>query len=339
MDDPMIFRRTTFTTLVVMLFGVAGARAQEAPGGDPATAFALFHDGRRLIAEGRVAEACSRFEASMAVVPRLGVQLNLADCYQQLGRLASAWVAFGEAASLARRWKDPRQDYARQRQSALVPGLSRLSITLDPRASIRDLVVTRDGVTVLPAAHGVEVPVDLGEHIVEASAPGRTPWSARVVVSDHGAVVTVVVPDLARDDGVAAAPATSSAAPATSSAAPATPSVPLGPRRRTLATWVVGGAGVAGLGVGTYFGILARSRWQRARTGCDPSSVCSDSVLADVQRSRRDGDISTAAFAIGGAALVTSVLLHLRSPREPAGRVVGAAISHGGVALTIAGGF
>src|SRR5215510_10868859 len=136
-------------------------------------------------ADGDVAEACARFEASMTLVPRLGVQLNLADCYERIGKTASAWVAFGEAAALARRIGDQRESYARERRDALVPRLARLRITVAGDV-IAGVVITRDGVSVAPSAYGVAVPVDPGRHSVEVKAPARIPWSIEVVASVAG---------------------------------------------------------------------------------------------------------------------------------------------------------
>jgi hypothetical protein len=312
----------TVTALIVLLAGVASARAQ---GGDAATADALFGDGRQLSAGGRLAEACTRFEASMALVPRLGVQLNLADCYERLGRTASAWVAFGEAAALARRMADSREAFARRRNAALVPRLSRLTITIFAGAPIDDLVVIRDGALVPPAVYGLEVPVDPGEHTIEATAPGRIRWSTRLEVSHEGEVVTVAVPDLAR---------------ARAEAAPLEPIAALGRRQPTPATWIVSGVGVAGLGVGAVFGIAARSLWRQASPGCDRSNACGDPAFAVAERSRRDGNVSTVAFVIGGAALVAGAGLYLRSPRGRDRRAkVVPSISPGAAGVTVAGAF
>jgi len=46
---------------------------------DPA-AEKLFRDGRALLQENKLAEACAAFERSDAIEPRIGTVLNLADC-------------------------------------------------------------------------------------------------------------------------------------------------------------------------------------------------------------------------------------------------------------------
>jgi hypothetical protein len=297
-------QRSILTALVVML-GVAGARADELPRGDVATANALFVEGKRLYADGQFTEACTKFEASMTLVPRLGVQLNLADCYELAGKTASAWVVFGEAAARARRLADSREQFARQRQDALVPRLCSLNIKLAMSSStlIRGLAVTRDGAQIEPSAYGLDVPVDPGVHLVEVTAPGWIPWSTRVVVVAEGEVVAVSVPDLARR----------TESPATT---PIEHTANSGRRHTTPATWILAGAGAAGIGVGATLGYSARSLWREARPGCSSSNVCAEPAFRLVERSRREGNLSTIAFAIGGAALAAGFILYVRTPRE-----------------------
>jgi thioredoxin-like negative regulator of GroEL len=54
----------------------------------------LFAEGKKLAAEGKLAEACPKFLASYNLENRSGALLNLADCYEKTGQLATAWARF-----------------------------------------------------------------------------------------------------------------------------------------------------------------------------------------------------------------------------------------------------
>src|SRR5688572_27022649 len=68
-----------------------------------AAARALFEEARDLAKAGNYSAACPKFEAANRLYASPGALLNLADCYEHLGRTASAWSQFGEAASVAER--------------------------------------------------------------------------------------------------------------------------------------------------------------------------------------------------------------------------------------------
>src|SRR4051794_15794728 len=73
--------------------------SRTAAGGDAAAAAeVLFSDGKRLVQERNFAAACPKFEESQKLDPGLGTLYRLADCYEHVGRTASAWAAFLEVA-------------------------------------------------------------------------------------------------------------------------------------------------------------------------------------------------------------------------------------------------
>jgi hypothetical protein len=147
--------------------------------------------------QGRAAEACPRFQESLRIEPGLGTRFHLANCYEALGKLASAHALFMEvAAEAARRKQADREQVARERALAVEPKLSRLTIEV-PFASSPALRIERDGAVVGSAQWGLAVPVDPGVHSVHASAPGREPWTAEVTVPPEGGVTRVNVPPLA----------------------------------------------------------------------------------------------------------------------------------------------
>ncbi|WP_437662754.1 hypothetical protein [Sorangium sp. So ce1182] len=198
---------------------VGGGRDARA---DTAAAQALFDAARQLMAQGKYADACPKLEESQRLDPGIGTQFNLAACYEQLGRTASAWSTFLEVAGGAKAAGQlEREKVARQRATALEPKLIRLTITA-PADAPADLQVKRDGALVGRAQWGTPVPVDPGKHTIEASAAGRAPFARTVDLARAGVTESVAIPPLpAGAPARAAAPPASGAAPAGAAAAPA----------------------------------------------------------------------------------------------------------------------
>ncbi len=317
--------------LTAIIIAGGDARGQSV---DLATANALFEEGKQLNAAGHFAEACARFEASMTLVSRLGVQLNLADCYARVGKVATAWVTFGEAIARAHLMADPREAIARERQQVLVPRLPRLVVALRTSAPIDGLIVIRDGSVLPSSAYSLEVPVpvDLGEHTIEVTAPGYLAWSTQITISAEGQVVTVPVPELQRVQQRPEPQRSPHPPPAVTGG----PTTALGRRDASRVTWIVAGTGVVSVGLGSVLGLLARSELHEGRQGCDSSNTCTAAAAALIERSRRNGNLATVAFGVGAAALATGLVLYLRSPRDGGVRVA-PVVAPSAVGVVIAG--
>ncbi len=137
---------------------------------DSASADALFQEGRRLMEQKRVPEACTKFESSYQAEATLGTLLNLANCRQLAGQLATAWARWGEAEAKARQNGDDREELARERRAELVPRLPKLTIVVrNPKAGLQ---VFRDDAEVAPGSYGSALPVDPGQHVVQVVREG-----------------------------------------------------------------------------------------------------------------------------------------------------------------------
>lgn len=156
---------------------------------DQATAEALFTEGRRLFAEGNYAAACTKLEESNKADPALGTQLSLAMCYEKLGKTASAWATYMQVANASNSsGRNDRAQLAQSRAAALLPTLSKLTITAPAGTSIRV-----DGAAWSAAATGIATPVDPGSHTIDATAPNKRAFHRVVVVPGSAASVTVAV--------------------------------------------------------------------------------------------------------------------------------------------------
>ena len=288
--------KKTSTFLAALLASAALAvpvpAAAQAP--DPA-AVQLFEDGRKLMGEQKYAEACPKLAESQRLSPGVGTLLNLGKCYEALGKTASAWTSYKEAVFLGKKLNDDRVSFAEQSAAKIEPRLMKLQITMQG-GDVPGLAVRRDDQDVGKGAFGTPIPVDPGDHVIEATAPGYSVWSTHAVANGDGQVVTVNIPALV--------PKPADAAPTASS-----------PLRA--AAFGVGGIGLGGLLVGGVFGGLAVSAASTVKNEC-AKNVCSTSAQqSDLSSANTKALVSTVTLGIGGAALATGVILFVVS-RSPA---------------------
>jgi len=299
--------------LLVMAIVAGRAHAQSPEGSSSALAEQLFNQGRDLAKANNWAEACPKFEASLRYDPVLGTRLNLATCYEHVGKLASAWGLYRESIELAKKAGDTkRAEYAQKQATALEPRLPKLAISA-PASPPAGLAIKRDDTTVDTGALGVALYVDPGTHKVTASAPGFEPYSVTVTLVE-GKTETLAIPALAAKP---AEPAAEEPKPL------ATPeATDKGPRQksRTYLALGVGAAGAVALGVSFVFGAQASSKYSDAKKLCGDQLMCTSQADFDqskklVDDSHSAANISTGLFIGGVAAIGAGVVLYLTAPR------------------------
>jgi hypothetical protein len=314
--------------VAALVCAAAPARAQA----DKAGAEALLTDGLELVATHDYASACPKLEESLKLYPSLNTEYHLADCYELLGRTATAWVDFLEVADKAHGARETaKETKARERAAALEGKVGRLVIEIAD-ASLAGLKVERDGIDLGKAQWGLPMPVDPGEHVVTASAPGRTSLTLKVTTGSDGGRSTLTVPSLE----VAAAPPPVLPSPSLQLSQPPAPS-PTGSSTtgdgQRLAGWVLGGVGVAGLAAGVVVGLAAKASYDGA-TGCAGTVCQTSSGLAQRDSARSTGNVATVVFIGGGALVATGMVVWLSAPRAPSqGPSVGVSPSPGGLVV------
>ena len=103
---------------------LAGSWAQSAGPQDRAAAESLFQAGKRMLAAGKVADACRKFEESQRLDPQGGTLLALGMCHEKEGKLATAWVEYREAGAAAKAANRPdRAAIANKAAAAIEPRL------------------------------------------------------------------------------------------------------------------------------------------------------------------------------------------------------------------------
>lgn len=306
--------------LLLAATSAAPAAAQQAE------ANLLFDEGRVAMAQRDYTKAIGKLEQSQQLDPAVGTLLNLAECYVAVGRTASAWVSYREAASLASGTKQrDRERFASRKAQELEPRLSHLELVVKPEARAPGLVITRGAISIPEALWGSSIPVDPGTQHLEARAPGRAPWSLDVNVGESADKVQVEVPPLEPAESPAPALATAASAPLPPQVV-ASPSVPAAlpaidrsasePRPSPLPT--IGWVSVTAGGIAALAGVLvfANGRSQIDDANC-PNQVCvrgiGDKNLHD--DGRRSEKLGVGLGIIGVTAAAVGVVL-IASGRE-----------------------
>jgi hypothetical protein len=284
---------------------------------EKAAAQALFDDALKLIESRRFEEARGKLEESERLDPAIGTRYQLAQCYEALGRTASAWAAFVEVADLAHAaGQSARESAAQGRARSLEPKVDRLVIDVSS-PDVAGLEVRRDGLIIGPAQWGLPIPVDPGAHHLTASSPTTVPWSTDVNVSGAGETVRVRIPP--PTPAIPLVPTTPPlvALPGPAPASAQTENAP-GAKPRTATTQrtvgiVTAGVGLGGLAAGTAMGLLARSNYDGAGANCQPAG-CNSVGKGITDRARSLGNAATGVFVAGGALLVGGGVLWLTAP-------------------------
>jgi hypothetical protein len=259
-------RRTFAGVFVAAMVAGRVAHADGTPSqADRALAQTLFDEARTLMEAKRYAEACPKLAESDRLDPGGGTLLNLGVCHENEGKLARAWVELNEALSRAvRDGRKDREDLAREHVTALAAKVTRIRVVLaaaDARAT--GVLVKLDGEEVRSLSS--PLPVDPGPHKLVASAAGKREALVAFEAAANGKVQDVIVPALENAPSDAAGPNPAEG----------------GSGRRT-AGFILGGAGVAAIGVGAFFGVSALGKHSDADALC-PEKRCSNPMSVSLQ--------------------------------------------------------
>ena len=268
--------------------------------------------------------ACPLLEQSHALDPSSGTLLNLGDCYEQLGQTGSAYRAFEEARELATSTnKGDRARVAEIRMQRLAKVLRRLTIA-PPENGTTELVIRVDDQPLPLTTAPIDFVVDPGPHDVRASAPGFVEHRVSVAAPDPGQTTLVRVPPLTPLSAASAAPSDESVRAQDFSS-------------RQIAALVTGGVGVAGIVVGSVFGLRSQSKHDESDRYCT-GDVCGDRRGVELMNQARSaGNASTVSFIVGGVALGTAAALWF--VRFPGDGDSGAELGLGPAALHVRGAF
>jgi tetratricopeptide (TPR) repeat protein len=280
----------------------AFAQGAQGPGVTPTTpgtssaasqpqADALFAEGRELLEKGKYPEACAKLARSEELAPAVGTLLNLAYCYEQLGKLRSAMDAYAEAEKLANAAGEAkRATFAKERYAAVEPRAPKLVVRVVPPEA-PGIEVKRNGTPVAKSDLDRPIAVDPQDYLISASAPGYVPWKGAIIVRGEGAIVTVVVPPLE---------------PLTVAPVPVVTRSPIGIRR--IAALGLGAVSLVAVGAGIGAGLAAKSRYDDSSSHCDATGC--DETGASIQRGAvAQGNLATLLIAVGGVTGAAAIYL------------------------------
>jgi hypothetical protein len=289
------------------LAGLLGAPAVRAQTANAPAAETLFEQAKVHMASGDYTAACAEFAESYRIDPATGTLMGLALCHEAMGATASAWAEFTATAEAALRdHRADREHLARERAAALAPVLSKLTIRVsDAAARTPGLEVRRDGSPVGTALWGLAVPVDPGDHVIEASAPGRKTWSTRVTLGRRADQKLFEVPELGPAD-----------APSAATGGESRTSPGLGQRR--VGALALGAVGLAAIATGAAFGAHAVSEYGDATAHCSPSFCADPSEASLSHASIRDANVANVAVGVGLLAIAGGAYLWFTAPRARA---------------------
>jgi hypothetical protein len=309
-------KRTIVLTSIV-LFVATPARAADDEA-DKARATGLFAEAQALFDAGQHERACAKFEESVKLHAGVGNQYHLADCWEKIGRTASAYAMFLKVVEKTRELgQAEREQAAAERADALAAKLTRLRIEVK---AANDLELTQNGKPIGKDSWGKPIPVDPGNVELRASAPGKQPWTEKLHLPDEPGTILVTVPPLEdeKKQVVAAAP------PATQEQTPKKEPAPVendsGGGFRSVATIGLLGIGTAGVIVGSIMGAQYARTNSDAKKICPNSTGCTEAEIADHEELVEDArtartwmyaGFGAAAVGLGGAAV-----LHLTSPSK-----------------------
>ncbi|HEV8548933.1 MAG TPA: hypothetical protein VGQ57_07895 [Polyangiaceae bacterium] len=302
---------------------------------EKAAAEALFQDGTDLMQKQSFKEACAKFEASNAIEPGLGVKLWLADCYDRVGRTASAWGLFSEAAAMAQKnGQDERAHAAAERALDLEKRLSKLALVPAGSGLPEGAEVTLDGAPIPTGSVGSALPVDPGVHSVVVTAPGFKSLTVEPSVPDGPASIRVTLAALEPAPAAPAAPP----APLAPSADEAPPSP--GHTRRVLA-YSLGGLGVLSLAGSGFFAWRANQLNKDSHDHClaNEPNACSEQGASLRDQAQTYGNVATATLIAGGALVATGVVLLLTAPSSKKEVHLGGALGPSGGTVQLGGAF
>ncbi|MFZ5892490.1 MAG: hypothetical protein ACOY0T_15630 [Myxococcota bacterium] len=326
--------RRSRVVLSALLLACAGTvttsvRAQEDPSAaETAAARALAVDGLKLAKAGQCREAVEKLERAEKLRHSPIVLARLGECYVSIGKLVQGTEALRKFlreplppdANATLKEAYERAQVVIQETKGNIAGLT-IAISGADRSKV---TLTVDGVEVPSTLIGVEMPVDPGEHVIEASGAAYLKSSARAKLApgEKQSISIELKPDPEAAKQKAEEPARTGVASTlpepNETRAPnqqvdmttATPPASSGSSKAL--AYVSYGVGALGIGAGILFGRSAMQDKDQLEAQC-PGKVCPPDQEDRLNSARTKGVVSTIGFGVGAAGVVLGTVLLVTS--------------------------
>jgi tetratricopeptide (TPR) repeat protein len=292
-------RILTTLALVAALSGAASADKADK----------LFQKAKKLHAEKKFAEACPTYEEVDKTDPAIGSKLNAAKCYEDWGRLATAYTWYIQAEKMATDAKDERAPKIKELIEELDVNVPRMTIKI-PEGADPDVVdtITLDGRPVPEDWHNTQQRIDPGPHVIEFVVDGQKKKKLAPVERGGESELSLDIPK-----GVGKKPRKKKGDDQVVVTAPDP-----GKTRRYIA-YGLGGAGVVAIGVASVMTLSARGDYNDAlEEHCMGStSGCNATGVRLTHDARSTANVATVITLIGVAAIAGGAVLYFTAPKAP----------------------
>lgn len=264
-----------------------------------------FYRALLLQDQGRWAEALELLEKVAETRESAQVRFNIAFNQEHLGRLALAARGYERAIALAQ--QSGAENVVRAANDRL-QGLSHRIARIVLRPAGEGVSVLVDGVELPASDWGRAVPVEVGDHTIQAEAAGHKPYRASVSLpgGETRELRIELVP--ARDERIAEHAPEKSAPTPVAMAVPVLapspqPSQPSEPPRKEASKpspvpYIVGGAAVLSVATAAVFYALRKDALDTMHAGCTEGR-CPEELRSTDERGARYTTIANVALATG----------------------------------------
>jgi hypothetical protein len=288
---------------------------------DKETARSLLNEGDRKYAAKDYKGALDAYQGAHSImgVPTTGIEV--AKAQEALGLLVEARDTLLSITRLPAQPRDPAaftkaRDDAKARAPGIAARIPSIRFTVTGPSPGAEIAVSVDGQALPSASASLPRKVNPGHHRVTVSSQGFVEQTREVDVEEGKEAPLSFV--LAAGPG--GAPPVGGPAPVVESAGPGAPPPDTGTSEKSSLAYVglgVGALGVAGIVVGTVFGLKASSKWSDAKAQCNPFPTnCGTTGAGLGDDAQGAATVSTVGFIVGAVGVATGAVLWFAAPEK-----------------------